>query len=188
MSSTTIVDPSGSSPIPAYNNDRNLTKDVLLFVENSNITESKGLFKVNTLFGTQHIVNKINTQTLSGGSTDTTRVYENFGRFMAPVACSLMEMSVSLSEATSLSSSSKFTITVEKATYTTDPTVPVAQFSTVGSMTVTVDGNTQSKLFQAVSSSGIAIAANDTVRFKLVETGTPDAVIQLQAIFKVDHV
>ena len=47
MSSTTITDPAGVSPTNAYNNDKNLTEDVLLNVENSNVAKSKGLLKLN---------------------------------------------------------------------------------------------------------------------------------------------
>lgn len=188
MSSTTINDPTGSSPANAYDNDKNMTKDVLLFVENSNLAEAKGLFKVNTVFDTSLVSNNTNTQPLSGGGTDTTKVHENIGRFQAPFACSLVEMSVSVSNATSYDASNYFTITVEKAPYVVHPVIPVTNFSLMTGMTITVDGNTATELFQIQQNSGLSVPVNHTVRFKVERTGALNGILQLQAIFKMDHV
>lgn len=191
-----VVNPAGQVPNQAYINDKNLSEG-MLELSSTDIEQSSGFFKVNTLWGTQQIVNKNNTQMLfnNGASqpstgTDTTKVYENFGRFMAPFACTLVEVNVAVSETETLNAGFKFTVTVEKASYTTSPTVPVSQFTAIPLVSFTIDGNTSAKLFQTYQGSGIAIAANDTIRFKVVETGLPgpESILQLQATFKMGHV
>jgi hypothetical protein len=180
MSSTTIIDPSGESPIPAYNNDRNLTKDVLLFVENSNLAESKGLMKVNMYFRTADTPNYNN---LATGSF----IYFNLGRIMLPFAATLKEFTVAVSETNSLDASNFFTIKCQKASYTTAAKIPEAQFSDVVSSTITVDGTAAADLVQSKNFT-VAFSANDTFRMHLVITGAAAGALQLQAVFETDHV
>jgi len=187
MSSTTITDPTGVSPTNAYNNDKNLTKDVLLNVENANVAKSKGLTKLNTLIDFTSLPNRTVTQKLVAG-TDTTKLYFNFLRTEIPADCTLIEVAVVVSKLLTptypLDGSNYFTMTAERATYTTSNVIPEAQWTALGS--IVMDGMTVSDLYSN-SSFTQAFNAGDSFRLKVVQTGSAFAYLQMTATFMREH-
>lgn len=188
MSSTTIVDPSGSSPIPAYNNDKNLVQDVLLNVESTNLAESDGIFKINWVFDTNGWPDTVNTQSLSGGGTDTTNASLNVCRFQLPFDAKLLEISATVSRVTTIDGANTLNLFAQESAYTTAATIPETQWSDIAGVTLTMNSTTAANLFKSQTANSYAMSKDDSFRIKLTRSGSPNATIQIQALFKAGHV
>ena len=183
MSSTTIADPTGETPVPAYQNDINITDAVLLNVENSNIAKSKGLLKLNMYFDPSVTPDLTTTQTIPSG-TDTTSTWKNLLRTEIPATSKLIRVNAAASKFGTLDGSNYYTVSVERSTYTTSNIIPEANWSSLGSFTI--NGTTLAALTEDQSFNQ-SFAAGDSFRFKLTVNGSPDAHLQLTAVFNREH-
>ena len=183
MSSVTITDPAGTSPANAYNNDKNLTEGVLLNVENSNLAQSKGLFKLNMFFYSLELDNLSVTQ--SGVAGNETQ-WQNLLRTQLPEACTLVHAGFAASKWTTLNGSNYWTVSVEKSTYTSSAVIPFNQWTSLGTMTI--DATTDAtELFKELTLN-TDFSADHSFRFKLTKTGSPVAQLQFMATFKMEHI
>lgn len=183
MSSTTIADPTGETPVAAYQNDINITDAVLLNVENSNIAKSKGLLKLNMYFDPAVTLDLTTTQTIPSG-TDTTSTWKNLLRTEIPATSKLIRVDVAASKYGTLDGSNYYTVSVERSTYTTSNIIPEANWTSLGTLTIngtTISGLTSSSAFNQ------SFAAGDSFRFKLTKSSSPSAHLQLTAVFNREH-
>tara|TARA_R100001086_G_scaffold51514_2_gene22939 strand:- start:341 stop:940 length:600 start_codon:yes stop_codon:yes gene_type:complete len=199
MSTATIADPSGTNPNQAYSNDLNITQDMLMDLENSNITKSKGIFKVSYKLNTTFQPEKSTTQTLSGGGTDTTSNYKNLLRFQLPFAAEYIGLFIAVSKWSNIDSSNFFTVQGQKSTYITDPTIPESEWSNSGTA-LTVNSTTGTNTFQSTNFAGQSFAAPvwnggssslssaNFFRVNLTQNNSPSGVIQITAIFQSEHI
>lgn len=183
MSSTTIADPTGETPVAAYQNDINITDAVLLNVENSNIAKSKGLLKLNMYFDPSVTLNFETTQVIPSG-TDSTYTWHNLLRTEIPATSKLIRVDIAASKYGTLDGSNYYTVSVERSTYTNSNIIPEANWTSLGTLTIngtTISGLTSSSTFSQ------SFAAGDSFRFKLTKNGSPSAHLQLTAVFNREH-
>ena len=181
MSSTTIADPTGETPVAAYQNDINLTEAVLLNVENSNIAESRGFFKLNMYFDPALTPDNTTTQALG---TDVTSTWKNLLRTEIPALSKLVRVDIAASKYNTLDASNYYTLSVERSTYTISNVIPEVQWTSLG--TLTVNGTSISGLRDQQDFTQ-SFAAGDSFRLKLTKNNSPDATLQLSAFFTREH-
>ena len=201
MSTATIADPSGTNPNQGYTNDLNLTQDMLMDLENSNISKSKGIFKVSCKVENDFagITDEIATQDLAGGGTDTTSSYLNAIRFRLPFDVTYIGLLAAVGPYKTLDASNYFTIQAQKSTYQTSPIIPEAQWSNIGPM-LTMNSTTSDNLVKHATGinenlagtvwvSGASAPQSATFfRIKIGTTLAPEGTLQVTAVFTTEHI
>lgn len=190
MSTTTITDPSGISPTVAYSNDKKLTEEMLLFVENSNLAQSKGLHKLSIQFNSSTLqeVSLTVVNKTSGGVasvTESTSNYKNLLRTTFPHAVNLVSISIAVSKWSNIDASNHFAIVSQKSTHANDAPRE-SSFSDLDTLTVNSTSGANATFKNTVTNH--SFAAGNHFRIKLVKTNSPVGNVQITAIFKTDHI
>jgi hypothetical protein len=189
MSTTTILDPFGTEPNVAYNNDKKLTEEMLLFVENSNLAQSKGLHKLSIQFNTATLqevsLSVVNNNGSGGTVVEATTNYFNLLKTTFPHAVNLVGFSISVSKYANIGGAGLLKITTQKSTAANDAPRE-SSFSDLDTLTVNSTSGTNATYKNATVNH--SFAAGNHFRVKLESAGGGTGNVQVTAIFKTDHI